>query len=167
MASEREQNCGHRECHVHPGPQAKTAALEISAQAHDDDVEGGCMNRDCGDARRESHDEGNDYRDVTRRHLIPRDSHDGPFAPARPLRLGVLTEFPARPCFFRLYGRKSSVLRRESASVKSAGRMEHCRLRRGAIALHISTEMAHMGTWRRKCTNPLSIETKICRRYRR
>src|ERR1700677_3910903 len=88
MASEREEDCGHRECHVHPGPQAKTTALEIAAQAQDNDVDGGRMNRHCGDGRRESHDEGNDYRDVTRRHLIPRDSHDGPFAPARPLRLG-------------------------------------------------------------------------------
>src|ERR1700689_4244935 len=78
MASEREQDCGHRECHVHPGSRAKTAALEIAAQAHDDDVEGEGMNRDCGDGRRESHDEGSEYRDVTRRHLIPRDSHDGP-----------------------------------------------------------------------------------------
>jgi len=66
-------------------------------------------------------------------------------------------------CFFRLYGRKSRALRRELASVKSPGRKEHCRLPRRAAALHISTEIAHMGSWRRKCTNPLFIETNTCR----
>ena len=71
MAPEREQDCGHDKCHVHPSSRAKQAALEIAAQAHDDGVDDDAVNRDRGDGRRESHDERNEYRDVTRASVFP------------------------------------------------------------------------------------------------
>jgi hypothetical protein len=69
MPDERKQRYGHYECQVQPDPRAKPAELQIATQTHDDRVEDDAVNRDRGDSRRESDEERNEYRDVTRRHL--------------------------------------------------------------------------------------------------
>src|ERR1700734_1879848 len=56
---------------IHPNPRAKHAALQISAQSHDDGVNREAMNDYRAQGRCESHKQGTKYRDVVRHHLAP------------------------------------------------------------------------------------------------
>jgi hypothetical protein len=57
---------------------------QIRAQTDDDGVDHEAMNDDRAEGRREPDKQGTEDRNVARRHLIPRDSHNGAGASAAP-----------------------------------------------------------------------------------